>query len=143
MHYVELMRKWDDHLHLFHAVTLICSLRGNDLFQLPHKGSKFTWCNGRGGSAWVESLLDMVLVSTQFLQAWQAVSSVALARHNSDHAPLLLSCASDLCPPPTRFRFQTMWLFHLNMREFIVANWNEPADCLPLFQLVTAKLKRL
>lgn len=70
----------------FQAMVDTCNL-----VQIDHKGSPFTWTNGRKNSAHIEMMLDRCFCSLPWLDSWPITSCLTLVRHSSDHNPLLVA----------------------------------------------------
>jgi len=63
----------------------------NLLTHLPTSGPLFTWHNGRFGLENVALRLDRSICNDNWINLWSRTSCCSLARHQSDHHPLVLS----------------------------------------------------
>ncbi|XP_057419187.1 uncharacterized protein LOC130713437 [Lotus japonicus] len=77
-------------------------------------GFRFTWSNKRQEPHTIQERLDYALVNEGWRKLWPVVEVSHLARHKSDHNPILMACY----PHPRgekqrrihRFRFEEVWL---------------------------------
>ncbi|KAI9099564.1 hypothetical protein K1719_024569 [Acacia pycnantha] len=83
---------------------------------------EFTWKRGTS-----EARLDRMLVNDQWLSMFPDASVVHLPFFKSDHKPILLRLATDLCMPrPNRpFRFIAAWTLHAKFDEFVKETWRQ------------------
>ncbi|WCJ18709.1 hypothetical protein M5689_001038 [Euphorbia peplus] len=109
------------------------------LSKIPSSASVYTWTNCRYGSRRLDCRFGRALASLGFLDFWNTVTCVTLARHCYDHHPILLSCAKGSISK-ARFLFQGMWLTHQNLHETIFDSWNDHHLSLPSMQLLCHKL---
>ena len=70
----------------------ITALDNCSLTCLEIKGLIYIWTNNRRGPHHVDIRLDHALCSNVSFQNWSSIECHTLARHCSDHNPLLLSC---------------------------------------------------
>ncbi|KAM2622726.1 hypothetical protein TB2_027319 [Malus domestica] len=113
------------------------------LLLVDTKGSPFTWTNGRGISSHIEMLLDRCFCSSSWYDTWPVTSCSTLARHSSDHNPLLVSCQQYVAQFRKPFRFQRVWLDHPNFINFVKEAWGSfQVFWCPMYVL-QAKLKLL
>lgn len=82
-----------------------------ELVDLPMLNGSFSWTYGREDQ--VFTLINRFLVSKSWLETFKASRVVKLARLTSDHFPITLEIGSFRWGPMP-FRFENMWLDHLN-----------------------------
>jgi len=97
----------------------------NLLHHLPTLGAFFTWTNGRMGSDNVALRLDRAICNDNWLNFWRSSTGAALARHQSDHHPLLMSMDSCNVRRLGSFKFFKTWTAHEDCRQIIVDNWSK------------------
>lgn len=122
----------------FQAMVDTCNL-----IPVDTKGSPFTWTNGRGISSHIEMLIDRCFCSFPWLDSWPVTTCSTLARHTSDHNPLLIAFYKFIAQFPTLFRFQNVWLDHPDFLTMVRAAWDSFSiyGC-PMF-ILQSKLKLL
>ncbi|XP_019431608.1 PREDICTED: uncharacterized protein LOC109338759 [Lupinus angustifolius] len=113
-----------------------------NLLHLPTRGASFTWSNRRTGSALTEKRLDRSLCNETWLNLWSQVSWQTLPRSSYDHHPLLFSAYPGSPPLFTPFKFQKMWLLHLDRRRVISEAWRANFSSGPMY-ILSHKLKLL
>ncbi|XP_057791142.1 uncharacterized protein LOC131008273 [Salvia miltiorrhiza] len=106
-------------------------------------GLRFTWSGRRFMPSHVESVLDRAIVSTSFSDSWQSITSHALPRVTSDHAPLVLICCQAQQTSRRFFKFLHMWTSHPDFESFVENSWRDPMDTRCPIYRVMFKLKRL
>lgn len=89
------------------------------------------------------SRLDRALCDAHFLDLWTSVQAHTLARHCSDHNPIVVSCNISPAQGPKPFRFRSMWTKHDHFLHEVASSWKEPITDSKALRLVTRKLKRL
>lgn len=121
----------------FRAWTDSCSLSHIDT-----KGAPFTWENGRGSSFHMELRLDRAICNIDWIDFWDSLACCTLPRSQSDHHPLLLVVSKGFIQYPSSFKFQNMWIDHVDCRRLISEVWNRNIRYCPLgpMQLLTKKL---
>ncbi|XP_027157161.1 uncharacterized protein LOC113758554 [Coffea eugenioides] len=72
-------------------------------------GSRYTWCNNRGGQACIWNRLDRLLCNPKVALLGMSMSVQHLGREPSDHAPLLVSASTRLDNKPKPFCFLNVW----------------------------------
>jgi hypothetical protein len=112
------------------------------LAEIPFVGSAFTWSNNQEGPNQILSRLDRVFGSADWFDLPFSYSISHLHRSCSDHAPMLLSCASRSMTGPSSFRYLSMWSSHHTYRELVADSWSAPIEGAPLGAFFR-KLKRL
>ncbi|PWA52122.1 hypothetical protein CTI12_AA457560 [Artemisia annua] len=93
-----------------------------DLNDMSASGVKFTWNNGRRGTANVKKRLNRFLTNADWLNLFPGASFYNLARVASDHSPIV----SRLLPhvkKKTMFRFESMWLRDESIHEVVKDAW--------------------
>ncbi|XP_019430032.1 PREDICTED: uncharacterized protein LOC109337507 [Lupinus angustifolius] len=113
-----------------------------NLIHLVTMGADFTWTNKRRGAALIERRLDRALCNDSWIDGWSQVACCSLPRIASDHNPTLLCSHSDLVRRSSSFKFQKMWLHHVDCRRIIEESWALDVVGFPMYVLA-AKLKRL
>lgn len=110
----------------------------NGLIDLGFKGSPYTWQRPDG----MKQRLDRFFVNL----AWRDIFSKNTITHGilkeSDHRPILVEAWSTSASVKGNFRFQNMWILHLNFLEEVQNNWNLPARSEGL-KKIKEKLSRL
>ncbi|KAF5471947.1 hypothetical protein F2P56_008704 [Juglans regia] len=113
------------------------------LIEMRSLGRRFSWCNGQRGlsSSWEK--LDRCFINASCLSNFPNAVLSYLVRSTSDHSPMFLEMKKDpfaYGPPP--FRFQQMWIDHLEFRPFVEQVWQEEVAGTGLLRLAL-KLKKL
>ncbi|XP_057808994.1 uncharacterized protein LOC131023469 [Salvia miltiorrhiza] len=106
-------------------------------------GLRFTWSGRRFMPSHVESVLDRAIISTSFFDKWQSITSHALPRVTSDHAPLVLICCQAKQTSRCFFKFLHMWTSHPDFESFVEKSWRDTVDTRCPIYRVMFKLKRL
>ncbi|KAG0486107.1 hypothetical protein HPP92_008202 [Vanilla planifolia] len=99
------------------------------LVDLGFVGNRYTWCNGRKGSARIWERLDRVLINSKGLCSHPSLSVAHLACIGSDHCPLVVSVGnrSTLLVIP-RYRFENVWLDNPNSAGIVRDVWKRKAN---------------
>lgn len=114
----------------FQIVLEECSLS-----DLGFKGRKFTWSNGQTVGYSTQERLDRAVVNFEWCLTFGGSEVQVLAKHNSDHNPLLL------CIPPTGpmrrrgrpFRVEASWELHPDFKGEVRKIWKDkPCENNPL-----------
>ncbi|KAF5468656.1 hypothetical protein F2P56_012795 [Juglans regia] len=93
------------------------------LMEIPSSGNKLSWCNGQSGMARSWARLDRALCNVRCLELFPSVSLKYLARHSSDHTPMLLGLADPVLRyGPSSFKFQQMWTLHEDFWRCVSSN---------------------
>lgn len=66
------------------------------LVDLPFKGNRLFWCNGRLGGRRIWAHLDRVLVNLSFMNCFGNAKLMYFPRTSSNHAPMLLNSNRDI-----------------------------------------------
>ena len=74
------------------CLEFIIAIEDYHLTCLDTKGPFFTWTNNRRGKDRVDIRLDRAFANLYSFQNWNFIECTALARHQSDHNSILLSC---------------------------------------------------
>lgn len=93
------------------------------LIYLGFIGHAFTWNNRRGGLANIQERLDRVANA-----AWKLLFPKVVITHltalNSDHKPILLQTNPQMDNNPKSFKFESMWINHVDTGLVIQEAWN-------------------
>ncbi|XP_058096318.1 uncharacterized protein LOC131241978 [Magnolia sinica] len=95
-------------------------IQQEELIDLPLLGARFTWTNGRASP--IQSRLDRLLVSPEWLEAFLTIKKITLPRTTSDHYPILLTVEDENWGPKP-FRFNSSWLHLEGLHQKIVEWW--------------------
>nr|XP_027082134.1 uncharacterized protein LOC113704429 [Coffea arabica] len=112
------------------------------LFDGGFSGSNFTWCNNRHGRARIWKRLDRVLLNEACMDLHVSVTVDHLARHPSDHAPLLMAVSTRLDSKPRCFRFINAWAAHKEFLGVVKQSWEQECEGPPL-HVLCSKLQRV
>ncbi|KAL5804637.1 hypothetical protein ACOSQ3_031437 [Xanthoceras sorbifolium] len=100
------------------------------LQDLGFEGPMFTWCNGRGGDAFVQERLDRCVCSRSWLSFFPGSHVQHLDFWKSDHRPILLHIAVQGLASPnvgsgrrSRFHFEESWVGLAECDQIIKNNW--------------------
>lgn len=112
------------------------------LLDLPFKGNRLSWCNGRLGGRRIWARSDRVLVNMQFLNLFGDANISYLPKTSSDHSPMLMQLFSyrEVCAWP--FRFLLMWGSHDGFLPLVRQVWEANVEGCAMVQ-ISKKLKRL
>jgi hypothetical protein len=113
-----------------------------NLLHLPTKGTQFTWINGRQGRNCTEKRLDRALCNQAMINNCASISCSTLAKHKSDHFPLLLDIHFNALMYASNFEFLKMWSHHSECFNFISQVWSTQVFGSPM-QKLSQKLKIL
>ncbi|XP_035548669.1 uncharacterized protein LOC118349189 [Juglans regia] len=113
------------------------------LLELKFWGKSFSWCNGQAGRSRSWARLDRSLVTPNFVQAFLDSFMRYLSRTSSDHAPMVISMVNNVAYyGPSPFRFQQMWVDHVDFFRCVREVWDQPVVGTGLIKLAV-KLKKL
>lgn len=89
-------------------------------------GPKFTWTNGRQGSANVQKRLDRGLCNEDWRAMFPEGMIQNLPRTYSDHAPLLISPHGmhSITFMHRPFRFEAAWIMDATFGDVVLSSWN-------------------
>ncbi|KAH6762745.1 hypothetical protein C2S52_020178 [Perilla frutescens var. hirtella] len=90
------------------------------LLDLGFDGAWFTW---EWPAIGLRERLDRILLGEFWTSVFAVTRVTHLARHQSDHAPLLVRCQFLAEIPKSFFRFQNMWVRHHTFRETVLEEW--------------------
>ncbi|XP_008231245.1 PREDICTED: uncharacterized protein LOC103330439 [Prunus mume] len=98
----------------------------NHLVDLGFFGAQFTWCNKRNVESIIWKRLDRGLCTINWRLLYPEAHLMHLPRVNADHCPILVSLESNhrLDKGNVPFRFQAMWMSHIEFSTFIADCWN-------------------
>ncbi|KAK1614885.1 hypothetical protein QYE76_020402 [Lolium multiflorum] len=85
-------------------------------------GARYTWTNKQLNP--VRSVLDRVLVSTDWEMLFPLCSLTGLTIIGSDHAPLILDSGEDARRRAPRFYFEKGWLQRADFGELVTTKWH-------------------
>ncbi|PKU65705.1 threonine dehydratase [Dendrobium catenatum] len=100
----------------FNALISDCNLNN-----IGFIGSPFTW-----NRSTLSQRLDRFPFNNDWLSVLTLTSIEHLSRTLYDHSPLLLSINANRIIGNAAFRFQNMWLSHVDFMNVINNNWNAP-----------------
>ncbi|KAM5578651.1 hypothetical protein ABKV19_008793 [Rosa sericea] len=95
-----------------------------ELLDMGHVGSRFTWSN-----RFTKERLDRVCQTVQWRDLYPFSRCITLPLSRSDHCPLLIEVSPDLVPrnrSQKLFRFEEMWLQHLDCGNVVQQGWMLP-----------------
>jgi len=94
-------------------------LEKSDLVDIPLVGRKFTWYKPNG---LIKSMIDRVLVSKEWLEAWPRCKQFVLNKYIFDHCAVVLKDVFvDWGPRP--FRSLGVWQKDSRFKDFVSLNW--------------------
>jgi hypothetical protein len=99
------------------------TLEDCQLLDLGFRGSKYTWCNEHSGREYNKERLDRAVAYHGCSSFFNVVEVQVLARHRSDHSPLLVSYAKTEDVAWRRcksFRFESSWTRHKEQSAILV-----------------------
>lgn len=96
------------------------------LMDMGASGPKFTWTNGRQGSANVQKRLDRGLCNEDWRAMFPEGMIQNLPRTYSDHAPLLISPHGmhSITFIHRPFRFEAAWIMDATFGDVVLSGWN-------------------
>jgi len=103
-------------------------------------GKKYTWTNMQL-SPLLEKL-DWIFTSNSWLNSYPDTTARAMDMVPSDHCPCLVS-VSTVIPKSNIFRFENIWLQHLEFHDILSSSWNQAFDSSSSAKNLTAKFKLL
>ncbi|KAH7838491.1 hypothetical protein Vadar_027204 [Vaccinium darrowii] len=97
-----------------------------NLVDIGSSGPRFTWTNGRQGSANIQKRLDRGLCNEEWRSLFPEGTITTLPRTYSDHNPLLLHLHGNISFIPTNkpFRFEAAWIVDPSFEAIVSNNWN-------------------
>lgn len=114
-----------------------------NLLDLGFSGPKFIWSNLRQVTDLILERIDRCFGNPSWRIAFPKASVTHLPRVFTDHCPVLLELDK---PPPMSsnrpFRFQTMWLMHLEFPRFVKDNWGQDQLMDEAITNFTSKVKK-
>ncbi|XP_042016224.1 uncharacterized protein LOC121764235 [Salvia splendens] len=111
------------------------------LMDLGFDGSPFTWAKNA-----LFERLDRVFINEQWTSVFESSRVSNLPRVASDHGPVLMRCETSTPRPQGKpFRFQNMWIRHLEFKGVVTSSWAQPTEAVGLlnFQVKLARLKKV
>ncbi|XP_027171438.1 uncharacterized protein LOC113771005 [Coffea eugenioides] len=123
------------------GVELLAFMEGAEVFDAGFSGSRFTWCNNRQERARIWKRLDRVLINGAFTESAPSLAVTHLARHPSDHAPVLISLTSRMDNKPRAFRFLNLGTSHPGLLDVVKEAWQVECPGSPLRALCSKLLR--
>ncbi|KAI8527724.1 hypothetical protein RHMOL_Rhmol12G0096700 [Rhododendron molle] len=108
---------------------------------MPSKGLWFTWSNKRNGLGDNKSILDRVLINSNWLNLFPNNEAVVQPPGISDHCPIMVSIAFNIAQKRS-FKFFNFWMANPKFSEVLKTSWAAVVQESPMFVL-SVKLKRL
>ncbi|KAK4284257.1 hypothetical protein QN277_001112 [Acacia crassicarpa] len=126
----------------FQSLLSDCSL-----IDLEFKGSKYTWCNKRGG-ALVRERIDRALGNIEFRNEFEHAVVFHVDLVGLDHHALVVDCCHSEDKAPRTFKFEANWVQHVDFLKVVDSGWREVAvsnvnSLLDLIQRLDVCRKRL
>ena len=106
------------------CMEFLSAISNCELTCLDTKGAIYTWTNNRKGPNRVDIRLDRALCNASALQRGNSIECHALARHQSDHNPLILNCKHYSIEGHRPFKFLSMWTSHENFLPAVDCFWS-------------------
>lgn len=104
----------------------------NNLLDIGHAGSIFTWCNGQKGFSSRWARLDGVLSNVNWTSSFNSYTVLHLSHVSSDHSPLLLVVSPHSYKKNRTFRFENYLLNHINCYKVAFSYWNFNSHSYPM-----------
>ncbi|XP_027120700.2 uncharacterized protein [Coffea arabica] len=118
-------------------------MEGAEVFDAGFSGSRFTWCNNRQRRDRIWKQLDRVLINGAFTESAPSLAMTHLARHPSDHAPVMISFTSRMDNKPRAFRFLNLWTSHPGLLDVVKQAWQVECPGSPLRALCSKLLRTM
>ncbi|PKU78483.1 hypothetical protein MA16_Dca024704 [Dendrobium catenatum] len=102
-------------------------MAANELIDLGFSGPSFTWINNKDAGSRISSRLDMFLISSSILDAFQELRVSHLTRIASDHCPIL--CTVSLGRHRARsywIKFEDIWASFPRAWQLVSEKWRVP-----------------
>nr|XP_027120700.1 uncharacterized protein LOC113737716 [Coffea arabica] len=125
------------------GVELLAFMEGAEVFDAGFSGSRFTWCNNRQRRDRIWKQLDRVLINGAFTESAPSLAMTHLARHPSDHAPVMISFTSRMDNKPRAFRFLNLWTSHPGLLDVVKQAWQVECPGSPLRALCSKLLRTM
>lgn len=117
-------------------------MSGCVLTEVSFSGSKYRWWNGRVDEECIFKRLDRIFINQEFADIFSVVEVEHLHRQGSDHAPLNLTCNSEVTHITKSFKFLNFWCSHKGLMEVVEKCWQDDFMGSP-FLMLHAKLKKV
>ncbi|KAJ0984543.1 hypothetical protein J5N97_002899 [Dioscorea zingiberensis] len=95
----------------------------SNLAELKFSGSPFTWCNNQGGQSRIWARLDRALCNYDWLNEISQYQMTHLARYQSDHSPLLVTCQKYSDSRKRLFKFDNNWIHLPKCHDIVASIW--------------------
>lgn len=96
------------------------------LIDMDLVGHPFTWERGRGTTTWIETRLDRVLTSKDWLDVFPLAKLYNLEGSSSDHSAIFLEPkVTNSGNKRTRFRFENAWLTEPLCYQLVKDSWTD------------------
>lgn len=96
----------------------------HDLIDLGFIGHAITWNNKRGGMANIQERLDRGIANVEWKFLFPEAIIIHLPTFNSDHRPILLQTNPQMHHSPKNFKFESMWINHVDIGLIIEEAWH-------------------
>lgn len=113
----------DNQSHLDGSIKLMKFINNQALFDMEPQQVNFTWLNRRVGQDLIQVRLDHALITRCWLKNI-GCSLSSLSKIGSDHFPICFNADSIIAKGHLPFRFEKMWVDHLELDQYIKDWWN-------------------
>jgi len=113
-----------------------------NLGDLGYRGSKFTWSNKRDSEEFIKARLDRAMATPDWTSRFIDVFVEVLVTCSSDHKPLWISFASNLCKRRGQrpFKFEACWNLDEESLKIVKDVWEGTVDAGGAMEETTKKL---
>lgn len=102
---------------------------------------RFTWNNRRSGICNIQERIDRGLANDSWRILFPHANITHLVTIKSDHCPLLLQTSPPVHHLPRPFRFESMWILHLEIADVIQEAWQRHPTILSKLKTTKITLK--
>ncbi|KAF5444973.1 hypothetical protein F2P56_034064 [Juglans regia] len=101
-----------------------------ELLDMGFRGSKFTWCNRRGGSQCVSERLDRALANVSWGDKYSNASVTHGVEAYSDHNPILVNTEGEggVIRGRRQFRLEEIWIGEQACDDIIRSTWRGKSE---------------